>query len=76
MLKHRSETIKGKSCAVSGLEQSQNSQRLSWSREEVEARLKNIMKQIHRKCQNYGEEANGKPDCVKGADAMLAYGIM
>jgi len=71
--------------AVSGLEQSQNAQRLSWSREEVDERLKNIMKEIHGKCQKYGGEANGKVDYVKGAniggfvkvaDAMLAYGIV
>ena len=68
-----------------GLEQSQNSQRLSWSREEVDERLKNIMKEIHGKCQKYGGEANGKIDYVKRAniggfvkvaDAMLAYGIV
>ncbi|HET9916654.1 MAG TPA: NADP-specific glutamate dehydrogenase, partial [Candidatus Binatia bacterium] len=71
--------------AVSGLEQSQNSQRLSWSREEVDERLKNIMEEIHGKCREYGGESNGKVDYVKGAniggfvkvaDAMLAYGIM
>jgi len=71
--------------AVSGLEQSQNSQRLSWSREEVDERLKNIMKEIHGKCRKYGGESNGKVDYVRGAniggfvkvaDAMLAYGIM
>ena len=71
--------------AVSGLEQSQNSLRLSWSREEVDDRLKKIMKEIHGKCQKYGSEANGKVDYVKGAniggfvkvaDAMLAYGIV
>ena len=71
--------------AVSGLEQSQNSLRLSWSREEVDERLKKIMKEIHGKCQKYGSEANGKVDYVKGAniggfvkvaDAMLAYGIV
>ena len=71
--------------AVSGLEQSQNSQRLSWSREEVDERLKKIIKEIHGKCQTYGGEADGKVDYVKGAniggfvkvaDAMLAYGIV
>jgi len=58
---------------------------LSWSREEVDERLKKIMKEIHGKCQKYGSEANGKVDYVKGAniggfvkvaDAMLAYGIV
>ena len=71
--------------AVSGLEQSQNSLRLSWSREEVDERLKKIMKDIHGKCQKYGSQADGKLDYVKGAniggfvkvaDAMLAYGIV
>ncbi len=71
--------------AVSGLEQSQNSLRLSWSREEVDERLKKIMKEIHGKCEKYGSATNGKVDYVKGAniggfvkvaDAMLAYGIV
>ena len=71
--------------AVSGLEQSQNSLRLSWSREEVDERLKKIMKDIHTKCLKYGDGGNGKVNYVKGAniggfvkvaDAMLAYGIV
>ena len=71
--------------AVSGLEQSQNSLRLSWSREEVDERLKQIMKDIHGKCLKYGGEGNGKVNYVKGAniggfvkvaDAMMAYGIV
>jgi glutamate dehydrogenase (NADP+) len=71
--------------AVSGLEQSQNSLRLSWSREEVDERLKKIMKDIHGKCLRYGNTANGRVDYVTGAniggfvkvaDAMLAYGIV
>jgi glutamate dehydrogenase (NADP+) len=71
--------------AVSGLEQSQNSLRLSWSGEEVDGRLKKIMKEIHGKCLKCGGEASGKVDYVKGAniggfvkitDAMLAYGIV
>jgi glutamate dehydrogenase (NADP+) len=70
--------------AVSGLEQSQNALRLSWSREEVDDRLQTIMKDIHKKCVEYG--TNGKSiDYVKGAniagflkvaDAMLSYGIV
>ena len=42
--------------AVSGLEMSQNSQRISWSREELDIRLKNIMEGIHSKCLQYGDE--------------------
>jgi glutamate dehydrogenase (NADP+) len=71
--------------AVSGLEMSQNSQRLSWSHEELEERLHNIMKSIHTKCLEYGKDESGDINYVKGAnlagfvkvaDAMLAYGVM
>ncbi len=71
--------------AVSGLEQSQNSLRVSWSRHEVDTRLQGIMQDIHLKCLKYGEE-NGQPvnyqrganiaGFVKVADAMLAYGAV
>lgn len=70
--------------AVSGLEMAQNSARLSWSREEVDERLQNIMANIHSKCVDYGGASNGYVDYVKGAniggfikvaDAMLAFGI-
>ncbi|MFN2196314.1 MAG: NADP-specific glutamate dehydrogenase [Anaerolineales bacterium] len=71
--------------AVSGLEMSQNSMRLSWSREEVDQRLYGIMKSIHRACLE-AAEAYGKPgDYLMGANiagftkvanAMLAYGIV
>ncbi len=70
--------------AVSGLEQSQNSLRLSWSAEEVDQRLQKIMDDIHAKCVRHGE--NGEiVDYVRGAnvagfikvaDAMLAYGAI
>lgn len=69
--------------ACSGLEMIQNSMRLSWSREEVENRLKDIMKKIHEQCVTYGKNENGRIDYVKGAnvggfvrvaDAMLAQG--
>ena len=70
--------------ATSGLEMSQNSLRLSWDREEVDIKLKNIMKNIHDSCLKYG--SNGKSvDYVKGAniagfvkvaDAMLDQGIV
>ena len=71
--------------AVSGLEQSQNAMRLSWSSEEVDSKLQDIMKSIHSKCAEYGKRADGKIDYVDGAniggfkkvaDAMLAYGIV
>ncbi|MGD1846257.1 MAG: NADP-specific glutamate dehydrogenase [Salibacteraceae bacterium] len=68
--------------ATSGLEMSQNSQRLSWSREEVDTRLHTIMKDIHEACVKYGKDGD-YVDYVKGAnvagfikvaDAMLAQG--
>lgn len=71
--------------AVSGLEQSQNSLRLSWSREEVDSRLLSIMKNIHSKCLQYGTDPDGYVNYVRGsniggfikvADAMLAYGAV
>lgn len=72
--------------AVSGLEQSQNQLRISWSREEVDQRLEAIVHSIHEKCVRYGSrETNGPVDYqtganiagfVKVADAMLAYGIV
>jgi glutamate dehydrogenase (NADP+) len=70
--------------AVSGLEQSQNALRISWSREEVDERLQTIMHDIHAKCVEYGS-SNGSVDYVTGAniggfvkvaDAMLAYGAV
>jgi glutamate dehydrogenase (NADP+) len=71
--------------AVSGLEQSQNSMRLVWSREEVEERLRQIMLDIHGTCVKHGEDGHGYVNYVNGAniggfikvaDAMLAYGVM
>ncbi|BFM18893.1 NADP-specific glutamate dehydrogenase (plasmid) [Maricurvus nonylphenolicus] len=70
--------------AVSGLEQSQNAIRLAWTREEVDEKLKQIMKHIHSQCLQYGNGSDGKisyvdganiAGFVKAADAMLAYGI-
>lgn len=70
--------------AVSGMEQSQNSMRVSWSREEVDSRLKDIMQDIHQRCIEFGEQ-NGKLNYIDGAniagfkkvaDAMLAYGVV
>jgi glutamate dehydrogenase/leucine dehydrogenase len=71
--------------AVSGLEMSQNSMRLSWTREEVDKRLReNIMRPIHEQCMQYGKEGdfvnyvNGAniAGFVKVADAMLDQGIL
>jgi glutamate dehydrogenase (NADP+) len=71
--------------AVSGLEMSQNSLRLSWTREEVDARLKQIMKEIHETCVKYGKRDDGTIDYVMGAniggfvkvaDSMLAHGVV
>ena len=69
--------------ATSGLEMSQNSLRISWTREEVDERLKGIMEDIHDSCIAYGVEKDGYCNYVKGAniagfvkvaDAMLAQG--
>jgi glutamate dehydrogenase/leucine dehydrogenase len=69
--------------AVSGLEMSQNSIRMYWTKEEVENRLRVIMQNIHHQCLQYGKNADGTVDYVKGAnlagfvrvaDAMLASG--
>jgi glutamate dehydrogenase (NADP+) len=70
--------------ATSGLEMSQNSMRLLWSREEVEARLRQIMVRIHEQCVAYGKEGNyvnyvngaNIAGFVKVADAMLDQGVV
>ena len=71
--------------ATSGLEMSQNSLRLSWTREEVDEKLKSIMHNIHSACLTYGTQEGGFIDYVKGAniagfvkvaDAMLAQGVV
>jgi len=71
--------------ATSGLEMSQNSLRLSWTREEVDARLHTIMKDIHETCVKYGTQEDGFINYVNGAniggfvkvaDAMLAQGLV
>ena len=70
--------------ATSGLEMSQNSLRMNWTREEVDAKLKQIMKDIHTSCVEYGTEGS-YVDYVKGAniagfvkvaDAMLDQGVV
>ena len=71
--------------SVSGLEMSQNSERLSWTAEEVDNRLKLIMNDIHTNCVKYGTEADGYINYVKGANvagfmkvakAMMAQGLV
>jgi len=71
--------------SVSGLEMSQNSERLSWTAEEVDNRLKIIMKDIHENCVKYGTQTDGYINYVKGANvagfmkvakAMMAQGIV
>lgn len=71
--------------AISGLEMSQNSMRLSWSRERVDEELQTIMKRIHEQCIEYAEPENGYVNYVKGAniagfrkvaEAMLAFGLV
>ena len=71
--------------ATSGLEMTQNSMRLSWTREEVDTKLHNIMKNIHAQCVKYGTDDNGNVDYVKGAniagfvkvaDAMIDQGVV
>ena len=70
--------------AVSGLEQSQDSLRIPWTRDEVDNRLRQIMKHIHKQCVEYGQNQDKVINYIKGAniagfvkvaDAMLAYGI-
>lgn len=70
--------------SVSGLEMAQNAQMLSWTAEEVDDRLRSIMKDIHSQCEAYGREADGYINYVKGANtagfmkvarAMVAEGI-
>ena len=71
--------------ATSGLEMSQNSLRLSWTRAEVDQKLYNIMIDIHGACVQYGKDGDGYVDYVKGAniagfvkvaEAMMAQGVV
>ena len=70
--------------ATSGLEMSQNSQRLSWTREEVDSKLNGIMKAIHESCVKYGKDGDfvnyvkgaNVAGFVKVADAMLDQGLV
>ncbi len=71
--------------ATSGLEMTQNSIRLGWSKEEVDQKLQSIMANIHERCVEFGTEDDGYVNYVKGAniagfmkvaDAMVAQGIV
>jgi len=71
--------------ATSGLEMSQNAMHLTWTAEEVDLRLKQIMSEIHAQCMKYGRESDGYINYMKGANiagflkvakAMLAQGII
>ena len=71
--------------ATSGLEMSQNSLRINWTRDEVDDKLKKIMADIHDSCITFGKQDDGYIDYVKGAniagfvkvaDAMLAQGVV
>lgn len=71
--------------SVSGLEMAQNSQKLSWSAEEVDEKLKSIMAEIHHQCTLYGKEEDGFINYVRGANvagfmkvakAMMAQGVL
>ena len=71
--------------AVSGLEMTQNSMRLAWSRDELNSRLRNIMEGIHNKCVEHGQQDDQYVNYLAGAniagftkvaDAMLAYGVI
>ncbi len=71
--------------ATSGLEMTQNSGRISWTAEEVDAKLNQIMKQIHESCVKYGKEEDGYLNYVKGANiagfmkvaqAVMAQGVV
>ncbi len=71
--------------AVSGLEMTQNSMRLSWSRDELNRHLREVMRDIHNRCVQYGAEGDHYVNYLKGAnlagfvkvaDAMVSYGVM
>lgn len=71
--------------SVSGLEMTQNAQKMSWSSEEVDSRLKSIMENIHSQCVKYGMQPDGYVNYVKGANisgfmkvatAMMEQGIL
>jgi len=71
--------------SVSGLEMAQNSQKMNWTAEEVDDRLRGIMADIHEQCAKYGKEDDGYINYVRGANtagflkvarAMMAQGVV
>ncbi|HFD12107.1 MAG TPA: NADP-specific glutamate dehydrogenase [Crenotrichaceae bacterium] len=71
--------------AISGLEMSQNSGRITWKEQDLQNRLHELMRDIHDQCVEYGRESKNKVDYLKGANiagftkvanAMLAYGVV
>ena len=71
--------------AISGLEMSQNSARVTWKEEELQNLLREIMHDIHERCVEYGQTKDRYVDYVRGAniagfvkvaDAMIAYGVV
>ena len=71
--------------AISGLEMSQNSARITWKEQELQELLRNIMSDIHERCVEYGKTEDDYVDYVRGAnvagfikvaDAMVAYGVV
>jgi len=71
--------------AVSGLEMAQNAQKVAWTAEAVDAKLRDIMADIHGQCLKYGTEPDGYVNYVKGANtagflkvarAMMAQGVI
>ena len=70
--------------AVSGLEMSQNSMRINWSREDVDSKLKGIMSEIHSQCLEHGESGSNTnyikganiAGFIKVADAMIDQGLV
>ncbi len=90
LLKHRvmygpGKAVNAGGVATSGLEMTQNAMHLSWTAEEVDAKLQRIMSDIHDQCVKYGREADGYINYMKGANvagflkvakAMLAQGVL
>ena len=71
--------------AVSGLEMSQNAERVSWNHEKLDSQLTDLMAEIHDKCVEYGSDDDGHVDYARGANiaafekvasAMLAFGVV
>ena len=82
---HRAKAANAWGVALSGLDMTQNSIRMSWSRDELNKQLRDIMSDIHGYCERYGRESDDYVNHLKGAnvegfvkvaDAVLAYGVM